>query len=601
MLRARRTIPITGLLILLASLARAGQETWTGSGPAPHVVALAADVAEDGVVYAADGTTVYLSTNGGASWAVAASGLDGISVLVADPGRASSLFAGTNHGVLHSTDRGAHFAATGLRTAVRSLAIDATGRVLVSSDGVRGSPPRRSADGGATWSPAVGPRTAGRVAALLFNPAPPGVAFAGLEGDMSYYPAIIAGSSDGGATWRTMVSYGGSGIHALASSPGGQTLYAAFSGFGQGVGVSRDRGRDFVSASSLLDAYVSSLAVDPVSGRAYAGTDVGVFYSDNAGRDWIAINDGLTDLRVAALAVEPTTGRLHAATPTGVFDFDPAPPPPPTGPCVADEKRLCLLGGRFRLTLTARNPRTGVVGPGAANPQGDRFGFFALPEFTGDAAFPEVLVKMVDETALPGHSFWFFYSGLTSLPYELEVEDTTTGERRTYRNAPDNPFCGGADTSLFPAGGPETESLAKASLLPAGDGASLFLLDRRFEVTLTASDPARNRSSAGAAIPWGDRAGYFSLPDFTGDPAFPEVFVKMVDYTSISGEYWFFFTGLTHLPYTLTVTDHATGLSRQYDATGAFCGAADTAAFSASGTPDLRGSWTGTVTVPTTP
>ena len=77
---------------------------------------------------------------------------------------------------------------------------------------------------------------------------------------------------------------------------------------------------------------------------------------------------------------------------------------------------------------------------------GDRFGFFSLPEVTGDPKFPEVIVKMIDATALDGN-FWFFHTGLTSLSYTLTVTDSMTTVSRTYESA--TPFCGGADTHAF--------------------------------------------------------------------------------------------------------------------------------------------------------
>jgi hypothetical protein len=322
--------------------------------------------------------------------------------------------------------------------------------------------------------------------------------------------------------------------------------------------------------------------VDAVSGRVYAGTDEGVFYNDDIGPLFRALSDGLPDRRVTSLAVEPHSGRVHAGTPAGVFDLDFASGPPPPGPCRSDPAHLCLLGGRFSVSLSARSRRTNVTTPGIASSGGDRFGYFALPELTGDASFPEVLVKMVDATGA-GRGFWFFYSGLTSLPYVIQVEDMTTRQVRTYENDSADPFCGGADTSLFASDtvAPVAVSAAstKASLLPAGTAGPLRLLDGRFEVTLAASDPKRNRTASGAAIAWSDRAGYFSLPDFTGDASFPEVAVKMVDYTSVNGEFWFFFSGLTHLPYVLTVTDTVTGEVRTYQPDAPFCGGADTGAF----------------------
>ena len=86
------------------------------------------------------------------------------------------------------------------------------------------------------------------------------------------------------------------------------------------------------------------------------------------------------------------------------------------------------------------------------------------------------------------------------------------------------------------------------------------------------------------AIPRGDTFGYFSLPAVTGDPSYPEIFVKMADATAQPGNsFWVFHTGLTDLDYTLTVTDQTTGAIRTYtggatDGTS-LCGSADTGAF----------------------
>jgi hypothetical protein len=607
MLHAKRTIPITGLMLLAAALAAAGQGAWTSSSPTVAIRAVVADASVGGVVYAASADTVFVSENGGASWTTAASGLQEVTSLLADPGHHSALFAGTEIGVFRSADAGARFVPTGLVSQIRALAVDGSGTELLAAVKDGRPPVMRSTDAGATWTAAYGPHTVGRIAALLIHPEQPNIAYAGLEGDMSYYPMLVARSGDGGSTWTPkFTDWGGPDTTPIAFAVDPITpsrVYAALHGGVDTVAVSRDNGDDWTEvATPGLGASISSIAVDPVSARVWLGTDLGIFYSDTHGADWVPMNDGLTDARVTSLAIEPQGGRIHAGTASGVFDLVVLPPQPP-GPCIEDARYLCLLGGRFRVSLTARNPTTGIEGPGTANPEGDRFGFFALPEFTGDPAFPEVLVKMLDETALPGESFWFFYSGLTSLSYVLEVEDMTTGELRTYANTSFDPFCGGADTGLFPVGGGENAaSTRKASELPAGTGPSLMLLGGRFEVTLSATDPARNnRTSTGSAIPWNDRAGYFSLPDFTGDPSFPEIFVKMVDFTSISGKFWFFYTGLTHLPYTLTVTDHVTGLVRTYDSAGPFCGAADTSAFAASGIPDLTGTSTGRVAYPEAP
>jgi hypothetical protein len=116
---------------------------------------------------------------------------------------------------------------------------------------------------------------------------------------------------------------------------------------------------------------------------------------------------------------------------------------------------LNLLNGRFRVTLVATDPRTGRITVGQGVSQLGRYGYFSLPDFTGDPYFPEVVVKIVDATSAPppfGGAFWFFYSSLTDVQYTLTVVDQVEGRIRTYSSSPTEPgrLCGGADTNAFP-------------------------------------------------------------------------------------------------------------------------------------------------------
>jgi hypothetical protein len=110
-------------------------------------------------------------------------------------------------------------------------------------------------------------------------------------------------------------------------------------------------------------------------------------------------------------------------------------------------------------------------------------GYFSLPDFTGDPGLPEVLVKMVDASATSFKSFWFFYSGLTSLPYTVTVRDTVTGLVRAYAS---DGYCGGADTSGFKADpAPGLASIeTESSRVLSASGTELSLLSNRFRVTL---------------------------------------------------------------------------------------------------------------------
>jgi hypothetical protein len=118
-----------------------------------------------------------------------------------------------------------------------------------------------------------------------------------------------------------------------------------------------------------------------------------------------------------------------------------------------------------------------------------------------------------------------------------------------------------------------------------GPSPGLGLLNGRFEIQLAATNPRTGAVTLGTAQAVDDTAGYFSLPDFTGNPNVPEITVKMVDATNAAppfgGAFWFFYSSLTDVTYTLTVIDHRTGARREYGSAGspAFCGGGDTNAF----------------------
>ena len=72
-------------------------------------------------------------------------------------------------------------------------------------------------------------------------------------------------------------------------------------------------------------------------------------------------------------------------------------------PCVPAPDHLCslsLISGRFQISVSASDADKGVLAIGQAVPQGDQFGYFSLPQLTGDSALPEVVVKMADATSL---------------------------------------------------------------------------------------------------------------------------------------------------------------------------------------------------------
>jgi len=111
---------------------------------------------------------------------------------------------------------------------------------------------------------------------------------------------------------------------------------------------------------------------------------------------------------------------------------------------------LAFLGGRFTATATLTDPRTGRTAVGVPVRETDLSGYFSAPEFTGDSALPEIVIKMLDATGVPaplGGAFWVFYASLTDTAYTITVTDTTKGTTREYSSS--LPFCGGAATAAF--------------------------------------------------------------------------------------------------------------------------------------------------------
>src|SRR5262249_40822225 len=145
--------------------------------------------------------------------------------------------------------------------------------------------------------------------------------------------------------------------------------------------------------------------------------------------------------------------------------------------------------------------------------------------------------------------------GLTADDYALTVTDTLTGRSRVYQNGANRSGCGGIDT--FPDVGPASFAAAPSSSLAPGQGDTLTLFGGSFGIVLQPTDPPTGRAAQGLAMPQDDGDGYFSLPEFSGDPALAEVFVRVS--LGLDGSLLLRHTGLTDLAYALTVTDRTNG------------------------------------------
>ena len=246
-------------------------------------------------------------------------------------------------------------------------------------------------------------------------------------------------------------------------------------------------------------------------------------------------------------------------------------------PCTPGSDRLCFFNNQFKVTLFAKDPRTGDTGGGQSLVKTDLFGFFSIPDLTQDPNNAEVFVKILDGRAITG-SFWVFWGGLTDFEYDLTVTDTTAGKVETY-NKPGGISVGGADTSAFtgpayeaPPGGCSSDNavpvvgtpVAPSTCSGPAGSANLCLNGNRFKVSLSAVDPRTSATGAGQSIPENDLFGFFSIPDLTSNADNPEVFVKILDGRTITGHFWVFFGALTDFEFTVHVEDTVTGAVFDY-------------------------------------
>jgi len=393
-----------------------GGDHWTAMANAgAGIHALAVDFCDPRIVQAAGYDSIYRSLDGGDSWTGQPlpwdSGLPPISgnilTLVRDPRHSSSIFAGTSDGIFWTNDRGTTWARFEpvLHEAVRSIALDSSGRFLYagtekgvftlerSFEACSNGPDRLCLIDG-KYEASVTARRRGTAVSF------PGRAI--VEGDRFGYFSFpdVTGDPNFPEVFVKMLD------KVDAPPPYG--------------------GSAWVFHSSLTDLEYTLTVRETESGR------VRIYPATRSG----SLSCGQADTTAFTRACEAAPASLAPESPAS-FDS-------PSG------AELSLLGGRFRATVRATDPRTGRVVDGAAFPKADAFGYFGLPGLTADPAFPEIFVKMADGRPNGGH-FWVFHTGLTDLEYVLTIRDTQTGAEKTFSGGATNGtlLCGAADTSAF--------------------------------------------------------------------------------------------------------------------------------------------------------
>jgi len=289
---------------------------------APHDdvadIAVSPAYAEDRTVFAIVRTKLMRSTDSGKTWTEIMRGLgDETQTLVrlaAAPSDSRILYLTTRgDGVLKSEDGGlswrtANDGLENLRLAEIAVSPRSPDTVLAA-----GAQPRgglfRTVDGGETWSTVIG---FGHVTSLAFLPSG-SRAIAGATGGR------IMTSDDAGATWELAVTLDrGDTITAIATGTGPDAIDTVFAASRSGrLFRSDDGGRSFVTVGEgLPEEHVESLQLSPRYAEdttLWASTwHSGVFHSTNQGESWEPVTGGLTTDPQADEVGLPQFGALAA-------------------------------------------------------------------------------------------------------------------------------------------------------------------------------------------------------------------------------------------------------------------------------------------------
>ncbi len=282
-----------------------GGNSWSrfaGTGWSP--TALAIDSQNPQIVYAStdfysiDGMSlkpsIFRSTNGGSDWSNVLTIYEKFLSLAIDPLSPQIIYAGTIRTLYKSTDGGAswNLANTGLPTThIYTLAIDPKNPQTIyagtsrwgTGTGTPNSGIFRSTNGGVTWNAIDNGLGGSTVRSIVIDPMAPQTIYAAAEGIQNG----VFKSTDGGNGW-TKVTEGDEYASFLAISPSmPQIIYAAISQFG--LQKSMNWGKSWTTINGLPSVNVSTLSINPANPEIlYAGDALSgwISQSTNGGRSW---------------------------------------------------------------------------------------------------------------------------------------------------------------------------------------------------------------------------------------------------------------------------------------------------------------------------
>lgn len=170
----------------------------------------------------------------------------------------------------------------------------------------------RSTNRGTNWSSLGTPlATNARATYMAVSPSDPNVLVVGTA-------SSLYRTSNGGTSWANITGSLPSSISNAAFDPADTSiLWVTCSNWvsGQKVFLSTTGGTTWSNVSTgLPNVPVNCIAIDPRTGNAYVGTDIGIYIRQPGASQWTSWDDGLPNVIVRDIELDTATGRIYAAT-----------------------------------------------------------------------------------------------------------------------------------------------------------------------------------------------------------------------------------------------------------------------------------------------
>jgi len=306
------------LLLSLVALAAVSQAGWVAVGPdGGNVMALALDPQQPATLYALpyeypDNPRVFRTTSGGESWTSTGRLPDlNVNRLVADPHQSGYVYGMSSSTLWRSTDAGASWTSCNLPTTAQGVAADplVAGRLFACGYSYTTYPvavAMVSTDYGQSWNPVVIDPDTGYAYCVAFDPSHAGTAYAGC------YPGAVYRTTDAGASW-TSVSRGlpaNGAVQGLAVNPGNPDIVLAAAS--DGCYRTSDAGGSWQEVGGMSSAF--DVALSPANpALAYClGYDTApcLYLSTDSGATWTYQPGNVQQSKGGSLITDPTNGDL---------------------------------------------------------------------------------------------------------------------------------------------------------------------------------------------------------------------------------------------------------------------------------------------------